>query len=81
MHLPVHASWLNQIAIYFSIRQRKVLTPNDFAHCAAVAQRLLAVERRMNAHPHPFTWKSTRADLDRWLHERASPLVPLRDAA
>jgi hypothetical protein len=27
---PVHASWLNQIEIYFSVLQRKVLTPNDF---------------------------------------------------
>ena len=30
VHTPVHASWLNQIEIYFSIIQRKVLTPNDF---------------------------------------------------
>lgn len=27
IHGPVHASWLNQIEIYFSIVQRKVLTP------------------------------------------------------
>ena len=25
-----HASWLNQLEIYFSVVQRKVLTPNDF---------------------------------------------------
>jgi hypothetical protein len=31
VHLPVHASWLNQIEIYFSILQRKVLTPNYFS--------------------------------------------------
>jgi hypothetical protein len=31
VHGPVHASWLNQIEIYFSIVQRKALTPNDFA--------------------------------------------------
>ena len=31
VHTPVHASWLNQVEIYFSIIQRKVLTPNDFA--------------------------------------------------
>jgi hypothetical protein len=30
LHPPVHASWLNQIKIYCSIVQRKVLTPNDF---------------------------------------------------
>ena len=37
---PVHASWLNQIEIYFSIVQRKVLTPNDFSGLDAVEQRL-----------------------------------------
>src|SRR5207248_192854 len=40
VHLPVHASWLNQIEIYFSIVQRKALTPNDFPDLSAVAQRL-----------------------------------------
>ena len=30
IHLPVHASWLNQVEIYFSIVQRKILSPNDF---------------------------------------------------
>ena len=30
VHTPIHASWLNQAEIYFSIVQRKVLTPNDF---------------------------------------------------
>jgi len=41
VHAPVHASWLNQIEIYFSIVQRKVLTPNDFPDLNAVAERLL----------------------------------------
>jgi hypothetical protein len=30
IHLPIHASWLNQIELYFSIVQGKALTPNDF---------------------------------------------------
>ena len=30
IHLPVHASWLDQCEIYFSIVQRKVVNPNDF---------------------------------------------------
>jgi hypothetical protein len=30
IHLPVHASWLNPIELYFSIVQRKALTSNDF---------------------------------------------------
>ena len=41
VHLPVHASWLNQVEIYFSVVQGKVLTPNAFPSLDAVAQRLL----------------------------------------
>lgn len=63
VHLPVHASWLNQIEIYFSIVQRKVLTPNDFASLAVVEERLLAFEKRFGDVARPFEWKFTRADL------------------
>src|SRR5213079_1003283 len=41
VHTPVHASWLNQVEIYFSVVQRKVLTPNDFSSLADLQQRLL----------------------------------------
>jgi DDE superfamily endonuclease len=41
VHAPTHASWLNQVEIYFSIVQRKVLTPNDFQDVDALAERLL----------------------------------------
>jgi hypothetical protein len=63
VHLPIHASWLNQIEIVFSIIQRKVLTPNDFPDLAAVAARLRGFEDRLNAHPKPFAWKFTREKL------------------
>jgi hypothetical protein len=63
VHLPVHASWLNQIEIYFSIVQRKVLVPNDFASLAAVEERLLAFEERFAETAQPFEWKFTRRDL------------------
>ena len=63
VHGPIHASWLNQIEIYFSIIQRKVLTPNDFPSLAAVAQRLEAFERYFESIGRPFKWKFTRADL------------------
>jgi len=64
VHLPTHASWLNQIELYFSIVQRKVLTPNDFADLAAVEQRLLAFEVLHNDTAVPFHWRFTRQDLD-----------------
>jgi hypothetical protein len=63
IHLPVHASWLNQVEIYFSILQRKVLTPNDFACLQEVSQRLLAFQDRYEQVAKPFEWKFTRADL------------------
>lgn len=65
IHLPKHASWLNQIEIYFSIVQRKVLTPNDFADLAEAKARLLAFERRYEEAAEPFEWKFTRQDLRR----------------
>lgn len=63
VHGPVHASWLNQIEIYFSIVQRKVLTPNDFASLEALAERLYGFERYYETIGKPFTWKFTRDDL------------------
>ena len=63
VHGPVHASWLNQIEIYFSIVQRKVLTPNDFPCLEAVAQRLVDFERYYESFACPFEWRFTRADL------------------
>ena len=67
IHLPVHASWLNQIEIYFSIVQRKVLTPNDFVDLAEVEHRLLAVQHRYEQTAVAFDWRYTKADLDRLL--------------
>jgi transposase len=64
VHLPVHASWLNQIELVFSVIQRKVLTPNDFTDLAEVQQRLLAFQRRYQQTAVPFDWRYTRADLD-----------------
>lgn len=72
VHTPVHASWLNQVEIYFSIIQRKVLTPNDFATLDAVRLRLALYEQLSNRTPRPFAWKFTRQDLLNWL-KRASP--------
>ena len=63
VHTPVHASWLNQVEIYFSIIQRKVLTPNDFADLEALRLRLALYEELSNHHPAPFQWKFDRAKL------------------
>jgi DDE superfamily endonuclease len=63
VHTPVHASWLNQIEIYFSIVQRKVLTPNDFSSLAELEQRLLAFQMHYQRTASPFKWTFTRNDL------------------
>ena len=53
VHTPVHASWLNQVEISFSIIQRKVLTPNDFADLDALRLRLAFYEELSNQSPEP----------------------------
>jgi transposase len=63
VHLPVHASWLNQIEIIFSVIQRKVVNPRDFADLDALAERLVAFEARYNTTARPFDWTFTRAEL------------------
>jgi transposase len=67
IHLPVHASWLNQIEIYFSVVQRKLLTPDDFPDLEVLANRLAAFEARYNTAAQPFDWRFTRNDLNRLL--------------
>jgi DDE superfamily endonuclease len=67
VHTPVHASWLNQVEIYFSIIQRKVLTPNDFASLEEVEERLRLYEELSNRKTRPFEWKFDRAALNRFL--------------
>lgn len=76
VHLPIHASWLNQVEVYFSIIQRKVLTPNDFADLAAVEERLLDFQRHYEQIAAPFQWKFTTRDLDALLAKLATPEAP-----
>jgi DDE superfamily endonuclease len=83
IHLPTHASWLNQIEIYFSVVQRKVLSPNDFADLEVLAERLLAFQERYEQVAQPFAWKFTCNDLDRLLSRLAEhqPLLSSSVAA
>ena len=81
VHLPIHASWLNQIEIYFSILKRKVLTPNDFASAEAAADRILAFQGHYQAIAQPFEWKLTRDDLARVMASLSDVQVTLPYAA
>jgi hypothetical protein len=80
VHLPIHASWLNQIEIYFSIIQRKALAPNDFHDLDAVADRIIAFQDYWQATGTPFDWKFTRTDLNHLL-ARITTHEPLAAAA
>ena len=63
IHTPVHASWLNQIEIFFSVIQKKVVTPNDFASLGELSATLLGFVTRYNQTARPFSWKFTASDL------------------
>jgi len=64
LHTPVHASWLNQVEIYFSVIQKKVLSPNDFESTAEITDRLLRFQEHYEQAAKPFRWNFTRRDLD-----------------
>jgi hypothetical protein len=57
VHLPVHASWLNQIEIVFSILQRKVLRPNTFESLFELEDSILAFQERYQLAAKAFDWK------------------------
>jgi len=69
VHTPVHASWLNQIEIYISVIQRKVLSPNDFPDLKAVEQRLMDFQTKYQSIAKPFKWKLTKKDLEEILNK------------
>jgi DDE superfamily endonuclease len=71
IHLPIHASWLNQVEIYFSVIQRKVVAPNDFRDLAQVEARLLAFQQHYEQIATPFEWKFTKTDLNALLERIA----------
>jgi hypothetical protein len=77
VHTPIHASWLNQVELYFSVVQRKVLDPNDFASLDELAQTLHAFGERYSEIAKPFAWRFTKRDLQHVL----GAVSPRRQAA
>ena len=66
--------------IYFSVVQRKVVSPNDFYDLTDVENRLTAFQDLYNAAARPFNWKYTTKDLNALLariatHERNPQLA------
>ncbi len=88
IHTPIHASWLNQVEIFFSVIQKKVVTPNDFGSLDQLSGTLLAFIDRYNQTAKPYSWKYTSADLhdlmkriSRHEQEHAAQDHPLPQAA
>jgi len=86
VHTPVHASWLNQIEVFFSVVPRTVKTNSDFTDLAEVEQRLVGFEKRYKTTARPFRWKFTRDDLRDLLaridqHEQQEAAIKLPSAA
>jgi transposase len=86
VHTPTHASWLNQVEVYFSVVQRKVVSPNDFTDLAEIEHRLTGFEQRYNQTARPFRWTFTRDDLHDLLarisqHEQQQATTELSAAA
>ncbi|SRR5712691_3072370 len=81
IHTPVHASWLNQVEIFFSIIQKKVISPNDFASLDQLSGTLLAFTSRYNQNARPFNWKFTAADLARLLDQISAREQPAQQPA
>lgn len=73
IHGPVHASWINQIEIYFSVLHRKALTPNDFSSLQALKERILGFQQFYEEIAKPFEWKFTREDLHRLMSKIKTP--------
>src|SRR5262249_59501625 len=88
IHTPLHASWLNQIEIFFSVIQKKVVTPNDFDSLEQLSRTLLTFTDRYNQTARPFNWKFTAEDLhdlmdriSRHEQQKAPQAQPLPQAA
>ena len=81
VHTPIHAGWINQVEVYFSIVQRKVLAPNDFPNLDQLQQRLLDFQPYYEQIARPFRWKFTRRDLANVLQHLPANEVRLGQAA
>ena len=79
IHTPVHASWLNHVEIFFSIIQKKVISPNDFASTSQLAATLLAFTTATTRPQGHSTGNTPPHDLARFLdrinaHEQPASL-------
>jgi transposase len=55
-YTPTHASWLNQVELFFSILQRRLLKRGEFASTDDLADRIIAFINDYNRRAKPFRW-------------------------
>jgi len=67
VRLRVHASWRNQIEIYFSILQRTTLTPRHSASLTELNQQIMGFQAERQKVAKPIDWRYTRRDLNAYL--------------
>lgn len=53
---PKHASWLNQVELFFSILERRLLRRGEFASVGELAERVIAFIKDYNRRAAPFRW-------------------------
>lgn len=57
VYTPIHASWVNQVEIWFSILARRVLRYGSFASATELTRAVRAFITHWNAQEaHPFRW-------------------------
>lgn len=56
---PTHASWLNQVELWFSILSRKVIRRGIFTSVKALVQAIMTFIQRYNQEGKPFSWTYT----------------------
>ena len=55
-YTPTHASWLNQVELFFSILERRLLRRGEFASTEELADRIIAFIKDYNRRAAPFRW-------------------------
>jgi len=53
---PTHASWLNQIVLWFSIMQRRLIRHGEFDSSMNLANRIIEFTKSYNCKAKPFRW-------------------------
>ena len=67
VYTPIHASWMNQVEIWFSILHRRVIKHGDFCSASAQSSRVIGFVKHWNryeCHPFRWTWRTDKLQND-----------------